>query len=497
MVSDRFSNKPTGLSPAQLALLRQRLKGRGAGAAVAPAIPRRAVRETAPLSFIQQEALHVTQTEDVPPSYLGTALHYFGDLDLRALRESVTEATRRHESLRTALVTTDGVTAQVISPPAPADVALTDISELPAAERIAEAQRLAAHELARPFELSQSPLWRVRVFRLDREEHVLTITLHHLIADFISLGLVIQELGALYDAFSNRRPSPLPELQIQYGDWAVWQREQVEGGGLDAQFAYWRERLSGCPPVLELPFARTRPATQTFRGAVRSKLLPATLSDALRELSRKQQVSLYATLLAAFALLVRCYTRREDIVLGRGVTGRTRIELEKMVGCFINLVLMRVDVSGNPTFADLLKRVRAVVEEAYANQDVPFSKLVEDLQPERDANRPPLAQVLFNLYTAPAAPPEIERARFRIFDLGDYRSIHDMALFQDIILGMHDSGNRLMAELKYNRELFAADAMEQVLEDYRILLETIVTAPEQHIQELTRRAGIACSQPES
>ena len=497
MDSHRFSDKSTGLSPAQLALLQRRLKGRAAGTVAASIIPRRAERASAPLSFIQQESLRMMETHDVPPGYLGTALHYSGVLDLAALQESVAEVSRRHESLRTGFVARDGVTVQVVDDAAIARVPVIDLSERPPEQRNGQAQQLAAYELARAFDPAQSPLWRVKVFRLGPEEYVLTFTLHHLVADFISLGLLIQELGALYDAFSHGRPSPLPELRIQYGDWAAWQREQVAGGGLEAQLAYWRKRLHGCPPVLELPFTRPRPASQTFHGALRLRFLPLALSDALRELSRQQKVSLYSTLLAAFSLLLRHYTRREDIVLGRGVTGRTLLETEKMIGCFINLVVLRIDLSGDPEFPDLLRRIQAMADGAYANQDVPFAKLVAELRPDADPRRPPLAQLIFNLYTAPASPPEMEKASFNIFDLGEHAPHNDVALFQDMILGMQDSGNRIIAELKYNRALFEVTAMECLLDHYQTFLETIVGAPEQPVRELLRQAGIACAQTRS
>jgi non-ribosomal peptide synthetase component F len=213
-------------------------------------------------------------------------------------------------------------------------------------------------------------------------------------------------------------------------------------------------------------------------------------------LSRKHQVSLYATLLAAFSLLVQHYTLRDNFVLGRGVAGRTSLETEKLIGCFINMVLLRLDLSGNPSFMQLQKRVQAVIDVAYANQDVPFVKLAASLQPESEPRRPPLAQIFFNLYTAPSAN-KIAGAQLEIFDLGDYRPADDVALFQDMILGMQDSGNRLIAELKYNRELFEVSAMEQLLEHYQTVLETIVAAPAQPIQELIRQTDIARPQPTS
>jgi hypothetical protein len=490
------THKSPGLSPAQMALLEQRLKGQPVRASSVRTIPRRTVAASAPLSFIQEETLRVTQTHAVPPSYLGTVLHYSGVLDLQALQQSVAEVSRRHESLRTSFATTNGVTVQVINPPSSANLTVVDLSDVVASQRLSEVQQLAVQALERPFDLAQSPLWRVTVFRLGPEEYVLAIALDHLIADFLSLGILVQELGALHEAFAHRQPSPLPELQIQYGDWAAWQRERVRQGELEAQFSYWRERLQGYPPALELPFALVRPAAPTFHGALRSKLLPYTLSEALRELSRKYRVSLYVSLLAAFSLLVRHYTGRDNFVLGRGVAGRTSLETEKLIGCFINMVLLRLDLSGNPPFMELLKRVQAVVDGAYANQDLPFVKLAESLQPASEPRRPPLAQIFFNLYTAPSAN-KIEGAQLEIFDLGEHRPEDDVALFQDMILGMQDSGNRLIAELKYNRELFEVSAMEQLLEHYQTILQTIVAAPAQPIQELIGQTSIPRPQPAS
>jgi len=479
MESHSSKTKSSELSPAQFALLQQRLRGRSASRS----IPRRTEGGPVPLSFIQEETLRQTQTGDLPPSYIGTVLHYSGLLDLHSLQRSVTEVSRRHESLRTSFAISEGATIQVINPPAPLKVTIIDLSDLPAHQRIARVQQLAVQALAQSFDLARSPLWRLTVFRLDREEYVLAIALDHLIADFISLGILIKELGTLYEAFSHNQPSPLPELQIQYGDWAVWQRTRMRTGELEAQFSYWRERLKQCPPALELPFTYPRPAAQTFHGAIRSRLLPSALSDSLRELSRTHQVSLYTTLLAAFSLLLRDYTLRDDFVLGRGVAGRTRLEIENLIGCFINMVLMRLDLSGNPPFTDLMKRIQVTVDGAYSNQDVPFVKLAEHLQPA------PLARIFFNLYTAPAAQ-EIEGANLSIFDLGDQRPDNDVALFQDMILGMQDSGNRLTAELKYNRDLFEVSAMEELLDHYQIFLETIVATPAQPIQEITRQTGI-------
>ena len=484
MSTDHLSSKTVGLSAAQLALLEQRLKGKTARPPAARRIPRRASTEFAPLSFTQEETLRLMQAHEMPASYVGTVLSYSGPLDFRALQSSADEMTRRHESLRTSIVTIDGETRQRIHPSATANVAIEDISDELPDKKIARVQQLAVQALAQPFDLEQAPLWRVKVFRLSDEEFVLAIALHPLMADFLSLGLLIQELGTLYAAFAQQQPSPLPELPVSYGDWAAWQREQVRNGELEPQFSYWLDRLKDFPAPLELPFTRTA-VIPTLRGAIRLAEFPIALSDALRELSRTHHVSLYATLLSGFGLLIKSYTGRDDFVLGRGVTGRTRIETEKLIGCFVNMVSMRLNLSGDPSFVELLKRVQIVIDGAYANQDVPSSKLAERLHGD---NVTPLARLFFNLYTAPSGS-EPAGASIKAFDLGDEKPKDDVTLFQHMLFGMQDVGGRLVAELKFNRDLFDVAAMDQMLEDYQVLLQTIVAAPTQQIEDLIRQGS--------
>jgi len=487
MSTDHLGSKTVGLSAAQLALLEQRLKGKTARPPATRRIPRRTSTEFAPLSFTQEETMRLTQTHEMPPSYVGTVLSYSGPLDSRALQLSVDEMSRRHESLRTSIVTIDGETRQRIHPSAAAKVTTEDLSDELPDKKIARVQQLAAQAMAQPFDLEQAPLWRLKVFRLSGEEYVLAIALHHLMADFLSLGILIQELGTLYAAFAQQQPSPLPELPISYGDWAAWQREQVRNGELEPQFSYWLVRLKDFPPALELPFTRKEPAVPTLRGAIRLAEFPVALSDALRELSRTHHVSLYTTLLAGFGLLIKSYTGRDDFVLGRGVTGRTRIETERLIGCFVNMVSMRLDLSGNPNFVELLKRVQGVVDGAYANQDVPSSKLAERLHGDKAT---PLARLFFNLYTAPSGSgSEPAGASIKAFDLGDERRKDDVTLFQQMLFGMQDVGGRLVAELKFNRDVFDVPAMDQMLEQYQVLLQTIVAAPTQQIEDLIRQGS--------
>jgi Condensation domain len=494
MISSEYAGKWPELSAAKRALLQRRLGGRPAAVRAASqaarGIPPRDERGCAPLTFDQQETLSIIRSHDIPSAYLGTALHFAGELDLAALGRALTELVRRHESLRTTVGERDGRPVQIVGEARPQAIPVEDLTGCAPPEREARARRIAAAELRKPFDLGRGPLMRVSAVRLAADEYVLVLALDHMISDFISMGLFIRELGALYDAFAAGRPSPLAEPPAQFGDWAAWQRRRVEGGELDAQLDYWRARLADCPPPLELPFARTRPPARTFHGATQTLELPVALTDALRELSQRQAVGLYTTMLTGFNVLVHQYTGREDIILGRGVPGRTRAEAEGLIGCFVNLLALRTDLSGGPTFLDLLGRVRDVVNEAYANQDVPFVTLVERLLPGAPPTHPPLVQVIFNLYTSPDLRP-LGGASIRPFDLGGEQPNDDMALLQDMLVGLKDTGRRIFAEAKYNRELFDAASVARMLADYTSLLEAAAADPGRRIGDLARSAGVA------
>lgn len=485
MENNDSSEKWPELSAAKRALLQQRLRAKPTAAAPAGAkgITRRAAREHAPLSFDQQQTLSIIQTHSVPSAYLGSALYFKGEIDTAVLRQALTEIVRRHESLRTTFETRDGQPVQVIGSPQPYDFPVIDLTDSADAVREERAREVAGEQLKRPFDLVRGPLLRVVVIRLRADEYVLVLAIDHMVSDFISMGLFMNELGVLYESFSRSLPSPLPEPPVQFGDWVEWQRRSVDGGELDTQFSYWRERLDGCPPLLSLPCARPRPALRTFEGASQSLMLPLALTDELRELSRRQMVGLYTTLLAAFNVLVHHYTGREDIVLGRGIPGRTRAEVEGLIGCFVNLLALRTKLSGELTFLDLLKRVRDVVNGAYAHQDVPFVKLVERLLPETDTAYPPLVQLIFNLYTLPEMRPS-ESVDIRPFDLGAHQPKDDMALFQDAIIGLKDTGRNILAEAVYNRQVYDAGAMAGMLADYRNLLEAVVLEPGARVDDL-------------
>ncbi len=327
-----------------------------------------------------------------------------GRLNVEALRQALNAIVARHESLRTTFPSVKGRPVQVIAPSLIVVLPIIDLSGFPEIKREAEALRLVAHEAQRTFDLSRGPLMRARLLRLSEEEHIVLLTMHHIVSDAWSMGVLFRELGELYGAFSAERESPLAELPIQYADYAVWQRAWLQGERLEEQLSYWKEQLAGAPAVLELPTDKPRPAVQSFRGARQFSALSKNLSQALNELSRRDGATLFMMLLAAFQALLMRYSGQEDISVGTDVANRNRAETEGLIGFFLNHLVLRTDLSGNPTFRELLGRVREVALEAYAHQDVSFHKLVEALKPERSQSHTPLFQILFVLQNAPTVP---------------------------------------------------------------------------------------------
>jgi hypothetical protein len=304
---------------------------------------------------------------------------------------------RRHESLRTTFQTVDGEPMQVIAPPQPLSLHVIDLSDLPPQERQTEAQRLADDETQKPFDLSRGPLFRVKLVRIAEEEHLLLITMHHIVSDGWSIIRMGHELATLYQAYRSGESSPLPELPIQYADFAVWQREWMRGELLEKQLAYWREALGGELPELELPMDHPRPARQSFRGAAEGIEYSGEILPRLKEIGRERNATLFMTLLAAFDLLMWRYSGQADLLVGTPIANRNRRETEALIGFFVNTLVLRSKVNGNGTFRELLDQVRETTLRAYEHQDVPFESLVEELQPQRSLSRHPLFQVLFTL----------------------------------------------------------------------------------------------------
>ncbi|MGH7412374.1 MAG: amino acid adenylation domain-containing protein, partial [Candidatus Methylomirabilis sp.] len=332
-----------------------------------------------PLSFAQQRLWFLDRLEPSNPFYNHTeAVRISGRLRVDALQRALDGIVARHESLRTTFVAMDGSPVQRIAPAKSGTLSVVDLGDVPRAEREANAELLAAEEARRPFDLARGPLLRATLLRLSEEEHILLLTIHHIVFDGWSKEVFFREMAVLWEAFSTGGPSPLSPLPIQYADFAVWQREWLQGEVLESRLSYWKHRLQGAPSVLELPTDRPRPAVQHYRGARESFELPRTLAEALHELSRREGVTLFMTLLAAFQTLLFRYTGQDDIVVGSPIANRARTETEGLIGFFINTLVLRTDLSGNPTFRELLKRVKEVALGAYAHQDVPFEELMEE-----------------------------------------------------------------------------------------------------------------------
>ncbi len=442
-------------------------------------IPRRPEGEVIPLSFAQQRLWFLTQLEPNSPAYnMAGALAVTGPLNVPALERSLNEIVRRHEVCRTTFVAVDGLPRQVIAPSWTLTLPKVDLRPLAPSDREAEVRRLMLEESALPFDLTQLPLLRGRLLQLDEQQHVLLVTMHHVISDGWSLGVFIRELGSLYLAFVSGRTSPLPELTIQYADFAHWQRQWLKGEVLQGQIDYWKQQMVGAPAALALPTDRPRPAVQTFRGSTHSFTLPASLTASLQALSQREGATLFMTLLAAFQTLLSRYSGEDDIVVGSPIAGRNRADVEGLIGFFVNTLALRTDLSGNPSFRELLQRVREVCLGAYAHQDLPFERLVDELQLPRDLGRNPLVQVVFSMDNAPLAALELPGLTVQTIP-----GAAPVAKF-DLSLAVADGPAGLAASLEYNTDLFDPTTVERLAEHFHTLLEGIVADPDGHLAEL-------------
>ena len=472
------------LSPAKKDLLERRLQGKlphgsSTDGSKPGSIPRRSQPGPAPLSFAQERMWFLDQLEPGNPAYNRPVyLRLMGGLNVAVLEKSLNEIVDRHEALRTVFQATDGRPAQVVTPTLTLSLPVVDLHNLPEAEREEEVRRLTTEEAQRPFDLAQGPFLKAALLKLGEEEHLLLLFMHHIVFDGWSVGVLHRELTALYEAFSTGEPSPLPELPIQYADFAHWQRGWMDGDILQEGLAYWRQGLDGAPAVLELPTDRPRPAVQTSRGASQSMTLPKTLSKSLKVLSQGEGVTIFMTLLAAFGTLLHRYTGQDDIVVGSPIAGRNRAEMEGLIGVFINTLVLRTDFSGNPTFRELLGRVRETALGAYAHQNLPFEKLVEELKPERNLSHTPLFQVMFNYEDFPDKFTETQGLRIDEFGFDN-----KVALF-DLTLEIVSKDEELSCIFEYNTDLFEEATIERMLGNYETILGGIVAAPEQRLSHL-------------
>ncbi len=430
------------------------------------------------LSFAQQRLWFLDQWEQGSSFYnMPIALLLTGQLDTKALERSLNEIVQRHEALRTTFVAMEGRPVQVIAPVLSLPLSVVDLSWLSEGEQEAERRRLVSAEAQWPFDLSRGPLIRNTLLRLAEEAHVLLLTLHHSVSDGWSIGVLFRELAALYDAHVNRKPSPLPELPIQYADFALWQRGWLQGEVLETQMAYWRHQLEGIS-ILELPTDRPRPAIQTYRGARYTFVLPKALSEGLKALSRREGVTLFMTLLAAFATLLSRYSGQDDLVVGSPIANRTHTQIEGLIGCFFNTLVLRCALSGNLTFQQLLGQVRETTLGAYAHQDLPFEKLVEELQPERSLSHAPLFQVVFAFQNVPIEMPKLPGVTLRLLE------VESNTARLDLLLSLEDDEQGLRGTFEYNTDLFNTTTIARMKGHYQGLLENIVAHPEQHFRAL-------------
>jgi amino acid adenylation domain-containing protein len=465
-----------GVSAEELELFEYLLEEEGLGE-VSPerAIPRRTERDRAPLSFAQERLWFLDQLEPGDAGYnMPGAVWLEGDLNVVALERSLNEIVRRHEILRTTFRAERGRPVQVIAASLSLSLSFIDLSQSFDSEK--EARRLAREEAQRPFDLARGPLLRATLVRLSAECHLLLVTLHHIVADGWSVTLLVQELGALYAAYRKGEQSTLPELQVTYADYAVWQREWLQGERLEAQLAYWREQLGGELPVLKLPLAQARVGEGRRRGALETVRVNSELTGRLRELGRREGATLFMTLLAAWKVLLARLSGEREVVVGTPVAGRVSRELEPLIGFFVNTLVLRTDLSGEQSCVAVLKRVREVCLEAYAHQEVPFERVVEELRPERDMN--PLFQVLFSFQDAPLPQIELPDLRLRVED-----TTNDTTKF-DLALEITEDADELACVWQYDADIFDAATIKRMAAHYQTLLAGIATNPTSEIHEL-------------
>jgi amino acid adenylation domain-containing protein len=429
-----------------------------------------------PLSFAQQRLWFLDQLAPGNPVYnVAGAYRLRGPLNVTALEQSLSEIVRRHEALRTTFAAVDGQPFQRVAPHHILALPVIDLRGLPNGEKETRALQLAAEDAHCPFDLGQGPLFQVTLVQLAEEDYVLLLKKHHIISDGWSMGVLFRELTALYEAFSSGRPSPLPELPIQYADFAVWQRQWLQGEVLQRQLAYWKQQLHGPLPVLELITDRPRPPRQSFQGADHSMVLSRTLTEALKALSQQEGITLFMTLLAALQTLLQRYTGQHDILVGSPIAGRDRVRIEGLIGFFLNMLVLRTDLSGNPTFRELLQRVREVTLGAYAHQDLPFERLLEELQPERDLSHTPLFQVFFNLLSFTEHRLQLPGLTVTPLKIDNRTANFDLTLY------VEEAAEQLTATLNYNTDLFDAATIARMLGHFQTLLAGVVANPDKRL----------------
>jgi len=482
---NNISERISALTPEQRALFEARLKQKGLRTDVTAVqtIPRRQDRDssTCPASIDQERLWFIDQLQPGNTAYnIFNASRIRGSLNLPIMERVINELIQRHEVLRTTLKSVDGLPVQVIAPELRITLEPLSLEHLPEAERYDEAVRLTTEEFARSFDLENGPLVRVGLLRLAQDDFVLQVNMQHAITDRWSFAVFEKELAVLYQAFATGHPSPLPELPIQFADYAVWQRERMNGDEYKKDLEYWRKQLAGAPFVLDFPTDFPRPPIQNFRGARVYVSYPKSLLDGLKELSRREGVTMFMTLMAAFKTLIYRYTNQHDVLISTPIGTRLRPETENLVGYLLNLLIVRTDLSGDPTFRELLKREQDACVGAFAHQEVPFGKLVQELKPVQDPSRNPIAQVAFLYLDFP------EATAMQFLGLtANHIDIDNGASRFDITLAMTETPDGFTVSIEYIRDIFEHERMERMAQHLKTLLASIIANPDAHLSDLS------------
>jgi amino acid adenylation domain-containing protein len=478
--AEKLDRRLARLSPEKRAVLEQRLLDRRDGAGVGTtAIPRRGDDGAAPLSITQELLWLVQQLDPNSHVYNSSGVRRLtGPLDVQALRSAFDAVVARHESLRTTFRTLDGEPVQIVSKRTRADFEFTDLSSRDEEALGVELQSLIDAEIRHPFDLTRDPLLRTRLIRLAEGEHMLVTVGHHIAWDGWSKGILYRELAVLYDALVRNAPPALEPLPIQYADFAVWQRRWLESGGADGQLDYWRQQLTGAPALLELPADRPRPPDQRHRGARQSLWLPPVVLEQLRSFSRAESGTLFMTLVGALAVLLHRYSGQDDILIGTPIAGRNRTEIENLIGYFTNTLVLRTDLSGDPSFRELFARVRQAALGAFANQDAPFERLVRELAHERSASYSPLFQVMLVLQNQTSETLEFSGVRMSMVRTDPRTSKFDLTI------GVGERPEGLHASFEYDTDLFEGETVARMRGHFRTLLEGVLADPERRVSKL-------------
>jgi amino acid adenylation domain-containing protein len=443
-------------------------------------IPRKHSTDPSTLSFAQERMWFFYQLEPDNPFYNNsTILNFKGFLDLEVLEKAVNKIVQRHEILRTNFVLTNNQPTQIVSPNQTISIPVGDLQELPSEVQHVEIKRLVKQEAQKPFNLTTGALLRTKLLRLGQQSHILILTIHHIISDGWSIGVLIQELVALYESFVTNAPCSLTDLPVQYADFAEWHRQWLQGDRLQQQLDYWKQQLAGVPPVLHLPTDLQRPSVQTFRGDIEKFYLDRELTQQLRQICHTSGATLFMVLLTAFSILLYRYSGQDDIVIGSPIANRNRVEIEKLIGFFANTLALRVHISGDPTYLELLNRVKEMALAAYSHQDLPFEILVDELKIERHLSHNALFQVVFALQNTSLPTvklPDLELSSDINFDNGTVRF--------DLEVHLWESPEGLKGDLVYSTDLFDSTTIKRLIGNFQTLLREIVKNPQRSISDL-------------